>query len=570
MTILSFLSDFGIVFLSEPITREQLTNILKDFLLPSRKIITDKMEVDSPVSQSLQNEWNSIEKNNSGSLTGSSDDVKAGSTVAQDQDEEDESHLPPGVRKKNRCHSSSSSSSNSDSEDEGKSKNHKDAKDHSDNSDSDSSGDERKTDTKDEKKKEELDSSEKKKVIPPSTKESWPVIGPKKAESFGAQPTLQWQTQRSEHFQPPVMKLNQEKKNRRRSSSASKRRSRDRDHHRRKRRDRSRDRKHSRSRSRERRRSRSHERKRSSRSRSRDRRRSRSRDKRRSRSHERRDRHRGSGRDRGSRRSRDRRSNSRSRSRSRSPKGGKVIKYGDKVIKAGASFGRPPSSKPMTFKEKMRQQLIKAMEEGGDASQALTDKDGTVICRQTAGTMQVPQPQVPPPPTKPPVPLMANLVTSTASLQAATVSAAEAAMQSMLALQKETEEKTGVEIPKYYNPAAINPVKYAEQVQKRKLLWSKTKDKDVNSQWNATGLSSDHDDKSKEKFRKLMGIKGEGSTGPEEETAEEHEKEIKQKELFDKLDKEYQFARMATHTHRGIGLGFGSVANYEPPPSSSS
>lgn len=28
-------------------------------------------------------------------------------------------------------------------------------------------------------------------------------------------------------------------------------------------------------------------------------------------------------------------------------------------------------------------------------------------------------------------------------------------------------------MPKYYNPAAVNPLKYAEQVQKRKLLWSK-------------------------------------------------------------------------------------------------
>lgn len=51
-----------------------------------------------------------------------------------------------------------------------------------------------------------------------------------------------------------------------------------------------------------------------------------------------------------------------------------VIKYGDKVIKAGASFGRPPPSKPLTFKEKMRQQLIKAIEEGGDVTQALTAK----------------------------------------------------------------------------------------------------------------------------------------------------------------------------------------------------
>ena len=35
---------------------------------------------------------------------------------------------------------------------------------------------------------------------------------------------------------------------------------------------------------------------------------------------------------------------------------------------------------------------------------------------------------------------------------------------------------TGIAVPKYYNPAAVNPLKYAEQVQKRKLLWSKAKD----------------------------------------------------------------------------------------------
>ena len=33
-------------------------------------------------------------------------------------------------------------------------------------------------------------------------------------------------------------------------------------------------------------------------------------------------------------------------------------------------------------------------------------------------------------------------------------------------------------VPKYYNPAAVNPLKYAEQVQKRKLLWSKNKQDD--------------------------------------------------------------------------------------------
>lgn len=57
--------------------------------------------------------------------------------------------------------------------------------------------------------------------------------------------------------------------------------------------------------------------------------------------------------------------------------------------------------------------------------------DGTILCTQTAGTQQAPAPK------KPPVPLMANIVTSTAGLTAATITASEAAMQSLLALQKE-------------------------------------------------------------------------------------------------------------------------------------
>ena len=46
----------------------------------------------------------------------------------------------------------------------------------------------------------------------------------------------------------------------------------------------------------------------------------------------------------------------------------------------------------------------------------------------------------------------------------------------------QAQELTGVAVPKYYNPAAVNPLKYAEQVQKRKLLWSKSNvKKEVNS-----------------------------------------------------------------------------------------
>lgn len=55
-----------------------------------------------------------------------------------------------------------------------------------------------------------------------------------------------------------------------------------------------------------------------------------------------------------------------------------------------------------------------------------------------------------------------------------------------LLLQKTMEKQvekvksaTGIALPSYYNPMAVNPSKYAEQIQKRRLLWG-NKDKQVN------------------------------------------------------------------------------------------
>lgn len=84
------------------------------------------------------------------------------------------------------------------------------------------------------------------------------------------------------------------------------------------------------------------------------------------------------------------------------------------------------------------------------------------------------------------------------------------------------------------------------------------------NQWHAQALVADGDSKTTAKFRKLMGIKdGETKetvtttvTSNEDDFIEEQRK--KQEELFQQLDKEYHFARIATHTQRGAGLGFGS------------
>lgn len=92
--------------------------------------------------------------------------------------------------------------------------------------------------------------------------------------------------------------------------------------------------------------------------------------------------------------------------------------------------------------------------------------------------------------------------------------------------------------------------------------------------WGGTAFNQDQDGKVAAKFRKLMGINmggketGEGlEKGPEaggssvaEVPTNPKAEEIMQKqhELFEHLDKEYEYARMTTHTHRGVGLGFAS------------
>lgn len=136
----------------------------------------------------------------------------------------------------------------------------------------------------------------------------------------------------------------------------------------------------------------------------------------------------------------------------------------------------------------------------------------------------------------------------------------------MKLLREQAEQITGVEVPKYYNPSSVNPLKVAEIEKKKKLLWGKKEkipettaavpepvhigDRSGESVWASAQFS---DNSCQEKFRKLMGMKGDIQTPKGEANS-------KQTELFNNLDKEYALARMSTHTHRGVGLGFASYA----------
>ncbi|CAF4347959.1 unnamed protein product, partial [Rotaria sordida] len=107
----------------------------------------------------------------------------------------------------------------------------------------------------------------------------------------------------------------------------------------------------------------------------------------------------------------------------------------------------------------------------------------------------------------------------------------------------------------------VNPLQYAQQQRKRKLLWSKTNDKTSTSKVGAA-ITDGQDEKTAEKFRKLLGMKTSGNTN--NDLTETNAINQQQQNTFDSLDKEYQTARITTHLRRGVGLGFLSQGSFIP------
>uniref|UniRef100_A0A8C1XC99 Arginine/serine-rich coiled-coil protein 2 n=1 Tax=Cyprinus carpio TaxID=7962 RepID=A0A8C1XC99_CYPCA len=129
----------------------------------------------------------------------------------------------------------------------------------------------------------------------------------------------------------------------------------------------------------------------------------------------------------------------------------------------------------------------------------------------------------------------------------------------MAALQAKTLAETGIAVPSYYNPSAVNPMKFAEQEKKRKKLWQGKKEGDKSQTaelWEKLNFGNKDQNV---KFRKLMGIKGEEEGSSSVAGNEEGLKTLQQQEeMFRNLDVQYEMARSQTHTQRGMGLGFSS------------
>ncbi|XP_074111196.1 uncharacterized protein LOC141535244 [Cotesia typhae] len=117
----------------------------------------------------------------------------------------------------------------------------------------------------------------------------------------------------------------------------------------------------------------------------------------------------------------------------------------------------------------------------------------------------------------------------------------------------------------FYNPlTTATQGKYAEQIQKRKLLWAnKSKQEEgkatpavSSNTWMGTTFTHDQDGKLSAKFKRLMGIKNEALIAPTPGQKPEILK--KQEEMFNNMEQQYEVARATTHTQRGVGLGYAS------------
>ncbi|XP_077295473.1 arginine/serine-rich coiled-coil protein 2-like [Arctopsyche grandis] len=143
---------------------------------------------------------------------------------------------------------------------------------------------------------------------------------------------------------------------------------------------------------------------------------------------------------------------------------------------------------------------------------------------------------------------------------------------------EKVKNDTGIELPKYYNPAAMNPLRYANQIQKRKLLWgNKGKEAETSSapeapvnepnkssvssnKWQGTKFAQDTDGKVASKFMRLMGIKDPNVAQGSSSSSSAGDIVKKQEEMFEAMQAQYEVARATTHTMRGVGLGFSSHA----------
>lgn len=130
----------------------------------------------------------------------------------------------------------------------------------------------------------------------------------------------------------------------------------------------------------------------------------------------------------------------------------------------------------------------------------------------------------------------------------------------------------GIEVPKFYNPASVDVGRYAQQEQKRRLLWSKA---GQNSSKTETAWSRQLGAVSGDagKFCKLMGMRASQQSSAEGSAADSdfvppsapaapsglsETARKRQEEMFNRLESQYAQAQQNSGGMRGAGFGFSS------------
>ncbi|RZF33615.1 hypothetical protein LSTR_LSTR006993 [Laodelphax striatellus] len=129
------------------------------------------------------------------------------------------------------------------------------------------------------------------------------------------------------------------------------------------------------------------------------------------------------------------------------------------------------------------------------------------------------------------------------------------------------ESTRDLKLPNNCTRNSAYSTKIADQMQKRKLLWSgekqgtgcENKAESKSNHWQDAKFSQDTDGKLRAKFKRLMGMKSTEAEAQVGSTSSASGNDLikKQEEMFNSMEMQYEVARVSTHTHRGLGLGFG-------------
>lgn len=112
-----------------------------------------------------------------------------------------------------------------------------------------------------------------------------------------------------------------------------------------------------------------------------------------------------------------------------------------------------------------------------------------------------------------------------------------------------------------FTSSVLTNARYTEQLHKKKLIWGSKKTTSetatTNNKWEAAKFSQDSDGKVASKFLRLMGMKNAPAVAAK--TSDDGNSSVENREkMFSSMEQQYEIARQATHTMRGMGLGFGS------------